>query len=107
MLRITDIRETMPDGGTLWTLKLEGNIQGQWVTELRRAWRAVRLAAGGASIRVVLADVQSVDTDGKVLLTEMHRDGVEILATDSLTAAVRDEIVNGPPSSPTPARSGK
>lgn len=72
---ITDVRETMPDGDDVWTLKLEGNIQGQWVNELRRAWRAVRLAAGGASIRLVLADVQLVDAEGKVLLTEMHRDG--------------------------------
>jgi hypothetical protein len=48
MLRITDVRETMPDGSGVWTLKLEGNIQGEWVNELRRAWRAVRLAAAGA-----------------------------------------------------------
>ena len=38
------------------------------------AWRAVRLAAAGASIRLVLADVQLVDAAGKILLTEMHRE---------------------------------
>jgi ABC-type transporter Mla MlaB component len=107
MLRITDVRETMPDGGVVWTLKLEGNIQGEWVNELRRAWRAVRLAAAGASIRLVLADVQLVDTAGKVLLTEMHRDGVGILATDSLTGAIRDEVVDGALTSPSPTHSKK
>jgi hypothetical protein len=105
MLRITDVRETMPDGGAVWTLKIEGNIQGEWVRELRRAWLAVRLAAAGASIRLVLADVKIVDTAGKVLLTEMHRDGIGILATDSLTAAIRDEVVEGAPTSPSPPRS--
>ena len=44
MLRITDVREMMPDGGAVWTLKLEGNIQGEWVEQLRRAWRQERRA---------------------------------------------------------------
>jgi ABC-type transporter Mla MlaB component len=89
MLRITGVRETMPDGGAVWTLKLQGNVQGEWVEKLRRVWRAVRLSAAGASIRLVLADVPLVDTAGRALLTEMHRDGVGIVATDSLTAAIR------------------
>jgi hypothetical protein len=38
---------------------------------------------------LVLADVPLVDTAGRALLTEMHRDGVGIVATDSLTAAIR------------------
>jgi hypothetical protein len=100
MLRITDIRETMPDGSAVWTLKLKGNIQGEWGRELRRAWQAVRLSAAGASIRVVLADVQFVDAAGKALLAEMHRDGVGILATDSSTGAIRDEVIDEGPTSP-------
>jgi ABC-type transporter Mla MlaB component len=95
MLRITDIRETMPDGSARWTLELNGNIDGEWVTEMRRAWRAVQLAAAGASIRVLLADVQSVDIAAKVLLAEMYRDGVQILASDPFTAAIRDEVAEG------------
>jgi hypothetical protein len=102
MLRITDVRETMPDGAAVWTLKLEGEIQGSWVNELRRAWRAVRMAGSGASIRLVLADVQIIDTAGKVLLREMQCDGVDIFATGSSAAAIRDEIVDGSPSSPGP-----
>src|SRR5215510_8845545 len=112
MLRITDVRETMPDGGAVWTLKLEGDIQGEWVKELQRAWRAVRRAAGGASIRMVLANVQAVDPAGRALLAEMHRDGVAILGTDAITAAIRDEVVDGAhssgsPSSPSVLRSKK
>jgi ABC-type transporter Mla MlaB component len=99
MLRITDIRETLSDGGTVWTLKLEGTIQGDWVKELRRAWRAVRLAASGASIRVVLGSVERVDAAGMALLREMHRDGVGIVASDPFTAAIRAEVVEGVPES--------
>ena len=107
MLRITDVRETMPDGGALWTLRVEGDIKGEWVEQLRRAWGAVRLAAAGSSIRLVLADVQSIDTTGKALLAEMHRDGVGIFATDSLTAVIRDEVTDGVPTSPSPLQAKK
>ena len=93
MLRITENREMTPQGGTISVLKLEGNIQGQWVKELRRVWRARRRTAAGTPLRVVLADIGFVDATGKVLLSEMHRDGVDIVASDTLTAAIRDEIV--------------
>ena len=78
MLRIIDVRETLPDGSAVWTLTLEGNIRDEWVKELRRAWQAVRRAAGAASIRVVLADVEIVDAAGEALLEEMRGDGVEV-----------------------------
>jgi len=103
MLRITDVRETMADGTAVWTLKLAGNIQGDWVNELRRAWRAVRLAADGAAIRLVLVDVPLIDTAGKLLLAEMHRDGVAILPP----AAIGDQVVDGCAILPSPTRSAK
>jgi len=93
MLGLTEIPKTRAEGGAAWALKLEGYVQGEWVTELRRAWRGVRLANAGGPIRVVLADIGFVDPGGKALLTEMHREGVDITATDPLTAAIRDEIV--------------
>jgi len=89
MPRITDVRETMPDGSALWSVRLEGDIEGQWVRELRRAWRAVRLAAAGASIRVVLANVQVIDAAGKAVLAEMERDGVAGVAPDDVAATRR------------------
>ena len=93
MLRITEIREVTTQGDTIAVLKLEGSIQGQWVKELRRAWRASRSTAAGMPLRVVLADIGFVDATGKVLLSEMHRDGVDIVASDPLTVAIRDDIV--------------
>src|SRR6266481_3772378 len=94
MLRITDIMRVTADCRTTWALRLEGTLKDEWVKELRRSWRRIREAAAGAPIRVELADVRFVDPAGKVLLTEMYRDGVEIVARDCLGAAIRDDIVD-------------
>jgi hypothetical protein len=77
------------------TLKVEGNLQGEWVGELRRAWWNIRDIAATAPIRVELADVPFVDAAGKVLLTEMHRQGVEITALGVLARSICDEIITG------------
>jgi len=94
MLHITDVRETMPDGAAVWTLKLEGDIQGSWVNELRRAWRAVRMAASGASIRLVLADVGSSIPPGRPC-SERCMAMASISSRPAPAAAIRDEIVEG------------
>jgi hypothetical protein len=93
MLRITDILYVPTDGRGTWTLRLEGSLKDEWVRELRRSWRRIREVAAGAAIRVELADVGFVDPAGKVLLAEMYRDGVEIVARDGFAAAIRDDVV--------------
>ena len=93
MLRITDVVDTRSDGRATWTLKVEGTLNGEWLPELRRAWRRAQEAAAGAAIRVHLADVRFVDAAGKALLADMYRAGVDIVARDFLTAAIRDDIV--------------
>jgi len=93
MLRITDILDVTADCRETWTLRLEGTLKDEWVRELRRAWRRIREAEPGVPIRVELADVRFVDPAGKVLLAEMYRDGVEIVAGDCLAAVILDDIV--------------
>jgi ABC-type transporter Mla MlaB component len=93
MLRITDVLDTRSDGRFTWTLKLEGSLDGEWLPELRRAWRRAQEAAAGAAVRVHLADVRFVDAAGKALLADMYRAGVDILARDIVAAAIRDDIV--------------
>jgi hypothetical protein len=78
MLRITDVVDTRPDGRVTWTLKVEGTLNGEWLPELRRAWRCAQEAEAGAAIRVHLVGVRFVDAAGKALLAEMYRAGVEI-----------------------------
>jgi ABC-type transporter Mla MlaB component len=93
MLRITNVVDTPSDGRATWTLKVEGTLNGEWLPELRRAWRRAEGAAAGAAIRVHLADLCFVSAAGKALLAEMYRAGVDIVARDCLTAAIRDDIV--------------
>ena len=93
MLRITDTLHVTPDGRATWTLRLEGTLKDEWVRELRHAWRRVREAQPGVPVRVELAEVRFVDPAGKVLLAEMYREGVEIVASDCLGAVIRDDIV--------------
>ena len=94
MLRITEGLETISDGRTVRTLRLEGALRGQWVAELRRAWRDG--TSNGDRVRVVLADLQFVDAGGKLLLVEMHHEGVEIVAHGILSEGVRDEVLFDP-----------
>jgi ABC-type transporter Mla MlaB component len=93
MLRITDVVDTRSDGRATWTLEVEGSLDGEWVPELRRAWRRAQEAAPRAAVRVHLADVRFVDAAGKALLADMYRAGVDIVARDFVTTAIRDDIV--------------
>jgi ABC-type transporter Mla MlaB component len=93
MLRITDVVATGPDGRVTWTLEVEGSLTGEWLRELRRAWRRARETVAGAEIRVHLADVRYVDAAGKTLLSDMYRAGVEIVARGLMAVDVRDDIV--------------
>ena len=93
MLRITDVIDPGSDGRSTWTLKIEGSLDGEWLPELRRAWRRAQEAAPGAAICVHLADVRFVDAAGKALLADMYRAGVDLVARDFVAAAIRDDIV--------------
>ncbi len=95
MLRITDTVHMSADGRPVRTLRLEGALTGDWVRELRRVWRHTRTVGGDTSMRVELADVSFVDAAGKVLLSEMYRDGFDIVANGCMTSAIRDDIVAG------------
>jgi len=88
MLRITTLHE-----GAAVVLRIEGQLQGPWVDELRHCWQCAREASGDKAVRIELVDVRFVDPAGKALLTRMHRAGTELLATGVLTTAIRDEIV--------------
>lgn len=93
MLRITEVVEGTPDGRAAQVLRLEGALRGELVDELRRAWSRVGQTVEGVPVRLDLADVRYVDAAGKLLLAEMYRDGVEIVARGLLSKGILDEIV--------------
>jgi ABC-type transporter Mla MlaB component len=90
MLRIATTYR-LAETGPSYILRLTGSLQGDWVQELRRSWRVLRDAIAAVPIRVELADVECVDAASRVLLAEMRRAGVEILAGKSLGAAIVDD----------------
>ena len=94
MLRIRDTVYISADDTAYWTLRLERRLKDESVRELRSSWRRIRVAAAAFPIRVELTDVDFVDRAGTVLLAEMYRDGVEIVAHDCLAAIIRDDIVD-------------
>jgi hypothetical protein len=71
MLRVTPIHA---EGAT--TLKLEGDLSGPWVDELRRCWAS--LAEQRIPVEIDLRAVYFLDLEGTTLLLGMQRDGVRL-----------------------------
>ena len=86
MLRITTQNDTQ-----LLTFRLEGRLAGPWVKELRDCWQST-LSIPPTVVHVDLRSVTFVDTAGKKLLANMHRQGAKLLAHDCQMRAVVAEI---------------
>lgn len=72
------------------TLKLEGKLTGEWVSELRHCWQQALL--NEARLRIDLASVAWVSDEGRALLSAMRRQGAELLATNLLMAGIVAEL---------------
>jgi hypothetical protein len=72
---------------------LEGRLAGPWVDELRDCWQRAR--RDGAPITVALTQVSYVDNAGKSILTDMHRQGAELVAEGCMVKAMIEEIKKG------------
>ena len=87
MFRIT----TRGGDGEL-VLTLEGNLTGPWVDELNTCWHTVATAAPGAKLRVDLSNLCRVDSDGRELLSAMHRSGARLVARGCVMPVLVREI---------------
>jgi anti-anti-sigma factor len=92
MLRITT--ETASEGKATVILKLDGNISGPWVNELRRACGDAR---GARPIRLVLdlAEVQFIDSAGIELFRDLASQGVRFSHPSAFVAQQLKEVSNG------------
>jgi hypothetical protein len=88
MLRIT----TQNDGVTT-VFDLEGKLAGPWVDELERCWQ--QAVINHRPVRVVLKTVAFIDAEGRRLLADMYRQGVELAAEGCMTKAVVEGIKRG------------
>jgi ABC-type transporter Mla MlaB component len=87
MLRIS----TREDIETM-IFRLEGELSGDWVMELKNCWRAAAVLEPPKYVRVDLTEVTFIDAAGKDLLALMYRHGAEFVARDVLTKGVVEEI---------------
>jgi hypothetical protein len=85
------LRITVHPQDTHTTLELEGRLAGAWVAELHRVWQEAGLS-GDRSIVVNLAAVSYVDADGKRLLSDMCRAGVDFEASGCLMRSLVDDM---------------
>lgn len=87
------LRITADERPRVLSFRLEGRLEGPWVGELEKCWRAMVARAGTPALCVDLTGVTFVDGAGKAQLTAMHRQGAEFIANDCLTRAIVSEIV--------------
>jgi outer membrane protein len=88
MLRITTEKKR---GKTV--LSVEGRLAGPWVGALEQCWRELRGASMGEKFHVNLCAVSFIDSAGKVLLKEIHRQGGNLVAEGCLNQAIVNEIM--------------
>jgi outer membrane protein len=90
MLRIT----TEHKKGRI-TLAVEGRLAGPWVQALEECWRDLRASSPHEKYQIHLCGVSFIDPAGKLLLTEIHRQGGQLMAEGCLNQAVINEITAG------------
>jgi len=76
-------------------LFIEGRLAGPCVGELEKCWR--RAVAGESPLPAVvdLTEVSFVDAHAKQLLSQMHKQGIKLIATGLMSKLVVEEIEHG------------
>ncbi|HMI51490.1 MAG TPA: hypothetical protein VK525_08265 [Candidatus Saccharimonadales bacterium] len=87
MLRIT-IAETLTE--QKWTL--EGRLVQPWISELKSTWTKTETARRERKCVVDLTGVTFIDKSGEKALTELFREGAELIATGIYTRHVVHNI---------------
>ena len=89
MLRITTEKKR---GKTV--LSVEGRLAGPLVGTLEHCWREVHGASPRERLFVDLCGVSFIDSAGKVLLKEIHRQGGELIAEGCMNQAIVREVTS-------------
>ena len=85
------VRITVHEEGPGTRFLVEGKLVGPWVAELRKCWEEMMPIPGQQTV-IDLAGVTSIDSHGKELLAEMHRQGMQLVATGLMTQAIVEDI---------------
>src|SRR5215469_12481014 len=88
MLRITTEKKKAKT-----VLSVEGRLAGPFVPTLEQCWRELKTASPQEKFYIDLCGVSFIDGAGKMLLKEMHRQGVQLVAQGCLNQAIVKEII--------------
>ncbi len=88
------LRVTVEERGNQVVFRVEGKLKGPWVTELERCWRSTSGSVTGKTFGVDLDGVDFVDDQGKKLLMEMAKAGIELIATESMMRSTVQQIAS-------------
>jgi ABC-type transporter Mla MlaB component len=77
-ITITDL-----DDEQRWSL--QGQLVGQWATELKSTWREAHAIVGKRRCIVDLIEVTSIDRNGEAILAEIMSQGAEFISGDVYT----------------------
>lgn len=91
MLKITMSKQN-PGG----TFILSGRLVGPWVQELQQCWTRAEFD-DPTHCQVDLREVTFIDEAGRMLLSQMNRKGVRILATGCMTKAIVQDLSEARP----------
>ena len=69
--------------GQRWSL--QGQLVGQWATELKSTWREAHAIVGERRCIVDLIEVTSIDRNGEAILAEIMSQGAEFISGDVYT----------------------
>ncbi len=87
MLRITVHSEEQAT-----RLVLEGKLSGLHVEELRKCWQQIISSPPLPSVQVNLTDLTEIDSEGKELLAQLHRQGARLVGSGVMIESLIGEI---------------
>lgn len=89
------LRITLDDRPRLLTFKLEGQLAGAWVAELRQCWKRALADRGHRRLVIDLTNVTFVDPEGVRLLESIHGERVRFVSSGPMMRALVEKISRG------------
>ena len=88
------LRITIHEDGKVSRLELAGKLEGPWVAETEKAWRAS--LRPDQKIEIDLRQLTSVDNAGRDLLTAFHRSGACLVVEGVWMTALIGDLISQP-----------
>ena len=79
------LKITITDSADEQRWSLQGQLVGQWATELKSTWRESHYTVGMRRCIVDLIEVTSIDRNGEAILAEIMSQGAEFISGDVYT----------------------